>query len=376
MTAPPDDELSAMLEARADRMQAAAGREVLAAVREEMRAPRGGARFALLPVVNGRGMNGPVGWAAIGLVAVLVLAVMGGRLGTGPTRPSSGAASVSPPAVAASPDAAGSTVPAASTAPATQVAASPPIPTVTMDQLRTGLADGTLEGWTVLVTGRLELQPWPCPSPMPEDCYGLQLHGLNGVDVAHAGVMTATEAFARIPGDMTDRPMAFRVTGGQLALLGWVTQGADAPLTVSRLLQGGPPPGRAEVAAVDGWLIGGRPSLASCPGSAATQCSVTRPVLADASPRPDGQPTSGDAIEVTVDGSLGLAPVPAAIAGPFLVRYSAYRGGDLPPWAVAARLDPATTVRVVPAIASVTAPADLSSRSRAVAPGEPGRLRR
>ncbi len=49
--------------------------------------------------------------------------------------------------------------------------------TMTADQLRTGLAAGTLEGRTVVATGRLRMQPWPCPSPMPDDCYGLQLPG-------------------------------------------------------------------------------------------------------------------------------------------------------------------------------------------------------
>ena len=344
MIEPRDDDLAAMLEARADRMPVSAARDVLAAVRAEMRAPTGGAGFAVLPVLAGsRGSRAPAGWAAIGLVAVLVLAVMGGRLTTGPARPTAGAASGGTPA---SSTAVAATTPTAPTAPT--AAPSPVIPTMTVGELRAGLADGSLSGRTVLVTGVLELQPWPCPSPMPEDCYGLQIRGLDGIEVTHAGVMTADEAFRRIPGDTTDSPKAFRATGHQLAFLGWITEGADTPLTVTELLRGSAVPGSAEVAAVGGWLLGGSSSLASCPSVAASPCADTRPVLADASPRPDDQPGTGDATEVTVDDSLGLAPAPASLPGPFLVRSTRSLGGDLPPYAVVASLDPATTVRVVP----------------------------
>lgn len=335
MTEQRDDELHAMLEARADRLPSAAGREVLAAVREEVRGPKGGAEFAVLPVTRVHGMNGPAGWAAIGLVAVLVLAVMGGRLTTDPAQPSAGSGATGSPAATTG----------ASTSPATQVAASPAIPTVTMDQLRRGLEARTLEGRTILVTGRLEVQPWPCPSPMPDDCYGLQMQGLDGVEIDHAGVLTAAEAFARIPGDTTDRPMAFRVTGGQLAMLGWITRGAETPLTVNGLAADAP--GRAEVAIVSGWLIP-PPTAAECPPprDPNTPCGRTTPLLSDAPPMPDGTYLYAQGINVGLDPSVAFGPDGAALPGPFLVRHMAYRGGDLPPYQVVARLDPATTVRV------------------------------
>ena len=347
MTEPRDDGLAAMLEARADRMPVSAARDVLAAVRREMRAPTGGAGFAVLPVLTGsRGSRAPAGWAAIGLVAVLVLAVMGGRLTMGPARPSAGAVSGGTPASSA---AAASAVPTAMPALTAPTAApSLAIPTMTMDELRAGLADGSLDGRTVLVTGLLELQPLPCPTPMPEACSGLQLQGLDGAWVNLAGAIIAPEAIATIQGDPTDRPMAFRVTGGQLELLGWVTHGADTQVTVTELLREGGAAGPNELAVVGGWLLGGRSSLASCPSVAASPCADTSPVLADASPRPDGRPGTGDATEVTVDDSLGLATGPASLPGPFLVRSTRSLGVDLPPYAVVASLDAATTVRVVP----------------------------
>ena len=343
MTEPRDDELAAMLVARADRMPVSAARDVMAAVRGEMRAPKGAAGFAVLPVLVGsRRSKAPTGWAAIGLVAVLVLAVMGGRLTIGPATPTAGAASGGTPASSA---AAAATTPTDPTSPT--AVPLPVIPTMTMDELRAGLADGSLDGQIVLVTGVLELQPLPCPSPMPEDCYGLQLQGLDGAGVALAGAMIAHEAIATIQRDTADRPMAFRVTGGQLELLGWVTHGADTQLTVTELLREGVAAGPNEIAVVGGWLLGGRSSLASCQGLAASPCADTRPVLADASPRPDGQPGTGDATEVMVDDSLGLAAAPASLAGPFLVRHMA-PPGVAPAWGVVASLDPATTVRVVP----------------------------
>ena len=328
MTGQRDDELHAMLEARADRLPSAAGREVLAAVREESRGPRGGAGFAVLPVTRVHGMNGPAGWAAIGLVAVLVLAVMGGRLDTRPTTPAgSGFASH-----------AASAVPAAT-------ALAPAASTVTMDQLRAGITDGSLEGHTVLVTGRLEVQAMPCPYPPTIDCFALKLKGLEDVAITHFGLMTQGEARARIDGDTTDRPMAFRVTGGQLAMLGWITRGAETPLTVNGLAADSP--GRAEVAIVSGWLIP-PPTAAECPPprDPTTPCGRTTPLLSDTPPMPDGTYLYAQGINVGLDASVAFGPDGAALPGPFLVRHMAYRGGDLPPYQVVASLDPATTVRV------------------------------
>ena len=54
-----DEQLAALLEARADRVPPRVGHEVLAAVVEEIRGPTGGGAFAVLPVLTGaRGGEG------------------------------------------------------------------------------------------------------------------------------------------------------------------------------------------------------------------------------------------------------------------------------------------------------------------------------
>jgi hypothetical protein len=94
---PRGEALRSMLRARADRMPATAGHDVLAAARAAFQVPRGGTwtGFAVLPVLTGRGAGGSSGWIVAALVAALVIAVAGIRpfgsssTSVGPTVPSS-----------------------------------------------------------------------------------------------------------------------------------------------------------------------------------------------------------------------------------------------------------------------------------------------
>ena len=339
-----DDELRAMLEARANRMPSTDGREVLASIHAEVRGARGGAGLAVLPVVlGGRGGKASAGWVAIGLVAVMVLAVMGGKLGSGPAKPGAGDASASTSAAPATTSSNAAT--AESFAPRT----------VTMDALRAGLAAGTLEGRIVLVTGRLQVLAWPCPFPVPDDCYGLQLRGLEGVDVTHAGLMTRDEARARIDGDPSDRQMAFRVTGFHLALMGWLTPGPDSPWTVGQLAGQGALLPTGNLAVVSGWLLGATGSAACAPGASPSACTGSQPWLADQSPVVDGTPRYGQGVNVATDPAVSVSPSPAVVRGLFLVRPWSPRGGGLPAaFQIVATLDPAMTLRVEPATLSAT----------------------
>jgi hypothetical protein len=334
-----DDDLEGMLGTRADRLPAHVGREVIAAVRAEVRGPKGGVGFAVLPVTRGRGSRAPVGIAAIGLVAVLVLAVTGGRLDAKPSSPAA-----SPHVGLGTPGQTSGTSPV----PPASTVGGPTASTLTMDGLRAGIDAGTLEGRTVMLTGSLELQPWPCPSPAPDDCFGLQIRGLDGVEVTHDGVITMDEAYARTLGDSSsERLMAFRVTGNQLALLGWVTQGAEVPLTVNGLLTANAPiPGRGDVALVSGWLTAGSPGSGCGPVPVETACDPG-PLLSDAPPMKDGSFPYAQSVNVSLDPSVTFGPDGAAPAGPFLVGYRFTLGGDfIPPWTVIASLDPANTVWV------------------------------
>ena len=83
MTAPlPDDQVRAMLEERAGRVSPDAEREAMTAFRAAVRgAPDGKGGFTVIPqALSSRDARLPGGLAAFGVVVVVVIAVLGGRL--------------------------------------------------------------------------------------------------------------------------------------------------------------------------------------------------------------------------------------------------------------------------------------------------------
>ena len=86
-----DDALRDMLTSRADRLTPNAPGEVMVRVRAEVRGPRQGAAFSVLPVLTGRSPAMGAGWAAAIMVAVLVMVIVGTRPATVATPSSAGA---------------------------------------------------------------------------------------------------------------------------------------------------------------------------------------------------------------------------------------------------------------------------------------------
>ena len=145
MTAPlPDDQVRAMLEERAARVSPDAGREAMTAFRAAVRgAPDGKGGFAVIPqALSSRNARLPWGLAAVGMVAVVAIALLGGRLSS----TNDGAASA--PAAAGS---SATTGPAASLAPS--AAGSPSV--LDPGQLEAALASGDLAGKIVVINGKL-----------------------------------------------------------------------------------------------------------------------------------------------------------------------------------------------------------------------------
>ncbi len=346
MTEPRDDQLAAMLEARADRLPPTAAREVMAAVRAEIRTPKGGALFSVVPVTRTHAMSGRAGWAAVGLVAVLVLAVMGGRLDQRPSTPAgSGAGSGSPV----------STVGATGGPAATAMA--PAAATITVAELRDGLDNGSLNGRIVLLTGSLKVREFRCFTP--QACGSIEIVGLEGVEVSDRwwGAETVLTAVNAHPGDSL---MAFRAHVSGLELLGWPQQDPAAPVTVARLAAGIDGISGDDLAIVSGWL---GPWLVSCaspsPSSGAVNCRDMRPALADGTTGSSGTEI-GEAVEVTVAAGSRIGDAfLRGLEGPFLVRHNAYGGGDLPPYEVVASLNPPDIVRVETMPSAAEAAAEL-----------------
>lgn len=335
MTGPRDDELAAMLEARADRLPPTAAREVMAAVRGEIQGPKGGALFSVVPVTRTRGMNDPAGWAAVGLVAVLVLAVVGGRLEQRPSAPAgSGTGSGSP---ASSVGVTGE--------PAATVMA-PAANTITVAELRAGLDYGSLYGRIVLLTGSLRVTEFRCFTP--QACGSIEIVGLEGVEVSDRwGTWSAEAVLATVNAHPGPSLMAFRVHVSGLELLGWPQQDPAAPVTVARLAAGIHGISGDDLAIVSGWL---GPWLVSCdppsPSGGAVNCRNMRPALADGTTGSSGTDI-GEAVEVTLAAGSRIGDAfLRGLEGPFLVRANADRGGSLPPYEVVASLNASDIVRV------------------------------
>ncbi len=237
MTAPlPDDHVRAMLEERAGRVSADAEREAMTAFRAAIRgAPDGKGGFAVIPqALSSRDARLPAGVAALGVVVVVVIAVLGGRLSgvDVATSPSAvaGSSAITGPAVSLAPSAAGS-------------------PTV-LDpgQLEAALASGDLAGTIVVINGKLVSEL--CSGP-PSDC---KTHLL---ELPQLQITASDEPFIRAAWDSAiggpAGPMTFRVGGdGSLDFLGVLGSVPDAPLTVDQLISTTAPAGR--LVSVHGWL--------------------------------------------------------------------------------------------------------------------------
>ena len=232
---PTDDELREMLESRASRVSPDTEREAMAGLRAAMRGTpdaRGG--FAVLPVaISGRGARLPGSIAAVGLVAVLVVAVVGGRLAT----PQEGAASA-----AASAHVPESIPTLAVSGPDSDVVPPEVLPKAwTGADLATALAARSIVGQVVVVDGALTTRL--CN---PGGSCVVDIDGLEGVPVVFPHPPQAAPTLVG-PGSQT--ALRVRADGG-LDYLGQVDADARRPLTVNALVREDSTPGR-------GLFVGG-----------------------------------------------------------------------------------------------------------------------
>jgi hypothetical protein len=309
-----DDALRSMLDARASRVTAADSREVLASARLEIAGPsagdRGGLSFAARPVSVVRRRSG-VPWrlAALATAAVVAVAVLGtavspGRQGGDPGGTGSGAAS-SAPAATSSGDPGGFGVAQVGTMPAA----------VDVESLARWLPTGRLDGQVLIVVGRLEVQPWPCPSGAGASCFGLHLVGMEASDISSHGELTPDIVGAH---GGADGPIALRVHGTNLELLGWVVGGYPEPLAMTDVANV-PGPGIGELLVYRGYLEGGLGRVAACADSS-RPCPFGSARLVDDVPSAGARAFVG--LDVGVDPSIGLGDWPEWQVGTYLVAAS------------------------------------------------------
>ena len=296
-----DEVLRAMLAERADRVAAGTAGEVMAHVRAEVRGPRQGAAFSVLPVLTGRSPAFGAGWAAAAMIAVLVLAVVATR----------------PPAASPSPASTGGASAASSSSAALPASSATPGPTaapghVSPAQLRQALAAHALDGRLLLVdsTLRLDTTVRHCPNGGCSPEYDLDLLGPVVTD-AQPG-----QPIAPAQPEVGSTPLSgtFVVVPdlGALILAGRLEGSLASPIALSTLAGYQPSDPGAAVAlqAIGGVLF--RNSTAQC----ATAACGPRDFITRAGPG-----TATNAVDVTVaTPALGIESSAAEVAGPFLVR--------------------------------------------------------
>jgi hypothetical protein len=248
MTPPiPDDELRAMLESRADRVAPDAERSVLAGFRAAVRgAPDGKGGFAVIPqALSSRNARLPWGLAAVGMVAVVAIALLGGRLSTTTEVAGSPAIAVASGVPASIPDlAAGSpevVVPSAVTGDGGPVSE---------DQLRAAVMNGSLAGRVIVIDGDVRWTNVSCAGsgtcrvPIPV--------GLESLPIAADASFGTATADGEPPG-----PYLYVADGAGLTYYGTTADGLASPISVPDLVALGEPVPSSDVHLVDGWLIAG-----------------------------------------------------------------------------------------------------------------------
>lgn len=324
-----DDALQAMLAARADRLSPNAAGEVMVGVRAEVRGPRQGAAFSVLPVLAGRTPAIGAGWAAAAMIAVIAMVIVATRPPTASPSPSAAASAV----VAVSPGSSASSE-VATASPSSAIAATPS--RVTMLELGRALSDGSLDGRILAVDSVLRGLPTPCPIQSCGDAYQLDLVGPVVTQMRPAlPVVPAAPAAGSTPLQGTFLVVP---SSGSLVLVGRMEGSLANPLpwsAISGAYVPADPGAELAIQPVSGWLQ--RIALPCVPGSACP----------DGGQLTDGDPSAGAAgraVAVTVASpALGVGPVATVAAGPFLVRTGA---GSNPE--VAARYDAAAIVTIDP----------------------------
>lgn len=296
---PTDDELREMLEARASQASPDADREAMAGLRAAMRGtPDARGAFAVLPVsTSARGGRLPGIIVASGLVAVILVAVLGGQLSAPKAASSAGVVDTG---VSVPEQAAGFSADA--------------LPEVWNGaHLEGALTDQDIVGQVVVLTGTLTTSL--CN---PGGSCVTDIDGIAGVPVVFPYLLKAPD----LVGPGTRTAMRARADGG-LDYLGQLNANPGQPLTVEELLSEDSTPGRGLL--VGGWLarrpadVGTQPCQAPAPSPSGCGPSDPGWMLTSTAPGVDASAAVGGSIAVTLSDDFRQGSRPEAAESTFLV---------------------------------------------------------
>jgi hypothetical protein len=343
MTRLQDDDIRAMLEARAARAPEPRIEGL----------PRSTERVAGPVTARRLAMSVPL--AALGVVLVLVVGAVGiGRLGDSPAA-SRETASVG-----------------------TQTKTSAPGDEWSYQQLADALAAGRLsDGSVVLLRGAIEQAP--CDAIRLAACLDVRIRGLDAVDISSDLPLPFEQLLLEGGNHARDALMALRVEGPRLRFLGWPDRDPAEPVALDELLT--PPDSPATLVPVSGWL-GGPVPAAFCPPMGPTDpneesiCTGRPAVVATTADAAMDVPAPPDAVRVEttmrVDPDPAPGPVLLSRSGGSCIQMSADAwttcdGPRFQPWTARAALGATPVIRVA-------APTDAAGATPAVSIAADGRM--
>ncbi len=305
---PTDDELREMLEARASQASPDADREAMAGLRAAMRGtPDARGAFAVLPVsTSARGGRLPGIIVASGLVAVILVAVLGGQLSAPKEASSAGVVDTHVP----------ESIPTLGVSGPDQAAvfSADALPeSWNGAHLEGALTDQDIVGQVVVLTGTLTTSLCNAGGSCVTD-----IDGIAGVPVVFPYLLQAPD----LVGPGTRTAIRARADGG-VDYLGQLNANPVQPLTVEGLLSEDSTPGRGLF--VGGWLaqrpadVGTQPCQAPAPSPSGCRPLDPGWMLTSTAPGVDASAAVGSSIAVTLSDDFRQGSRPATAESTFLV---------------------------------------------------------
>lgn len=211
------------------------------------------------------------------------------------------------------------------------------------------LRSGDLDGDLVIAKGRLEMLPTRCLSAAdPPGCFRLRFQGRDDPEIVRDTTMGTTRAAELVALEPSAHPLVFRVDSShRLVLLGAMTAEPADAFTPQDLADDRVTLGRDALAAVRGVLVGKGPAE-PCPSPRPLYgCPLPWAWLTPERPGAGDTPPYAGGVAVTTRGAGDLVgPSPDARSATFIVQAIRQFGGQYAPWNIIGQVDDPSTVQV------------------------------